>query len=76
VTRPSLVGHGARVARREARAQLCETSPGGGDAVFFSLLASFKQATSVCSRAHWNHDCENVQQKVKSARDWYVKRDW
>ena len=34
VTRPSLVGHGARVARREARAQLCETSPGGARSFF------------------------------------------
>jgi hypothetical protein len=37
VTRPSLVGHGARVARREARAQLCETSLQAVRAVFFSF---------------------------------------
>lgn len=43
VTRPSLVGHGARVARREARAQLCETSPGGARS-FFLAACVVKQA--------------------------------
>jgi hypothetical protein len=79
VTRPSLVGHGARVARREARAQLCETSLQAVHAVFFSFGVVKKPRHCHCVLARWNHDGENVQQKQKVKRAGLVKlvkRDW
>ena len=74
MTRPSLVGHGARVARREARAQLCETSLQAVRAVFFSF--GVVKATTVSVRL-FSRDGENVRQKVKRAGlVKLVKRDW